>query len=337
MESSGIYETMRAHRADLLPKKNVVGIGVGLKERNGVLTNTRCIVVFVKKKQPKELLARWDLVPPSVMGVPTDVKEGEFIPMLLRTERWRPAPGGVSVGHYGITAGTLGCWVKDRRSRNWMILSNNHVMAKSNISMPGDAVLQPGPYDGGSPAYDRIARLARFVPLTKGTNEVDCAVADVLKPEQVDNSVFQVGTLVRGTGVAQLGDILVKSGRTTGLTTGIVTCLALDIYVYFGGSLGTILFTDQIEISGFYIVGGGDSGSIWCKGEKAVGLLFAGTIDGKRSIANHIETVLSQLDVVIGEAETYVDNILEIQYGEVAAERGRRLPVQAAGYWRLGI
>lgn len=46
-----------------------------------------------------------------------------------RTERWRPAPMGVSIGHYKGTAGTAGCLVKDKKTGEIMILSNTHVLA----------------------------------------------------------------------------------------------------------------------------------------------------------------------------------------------------------------
>ena len=47
----------------------------------------------------------------------------------------RPAPGGVSVGHPRVTAGTLGCLARGRRAprnRRILLLSNNHVIANSN-------------------------------------------------------------------------------------------------------------------------------------------------------------------------------------------------------------
>lgn len=46
-----------------------------------------------------------------------------------RTERWRPAPMGVSIGHYKGSAGTAGCLVKDEKTGEILILSNAHVSA----------------------------------------------------------------------------------------------------------------------------------------------------------------------------------------------------------------
>ncbi len=46
-----------------------------------------------------------------------------------------------------------------------MILSNNHVLANSNAARLGDAILQPGVYDGGKFPQDHIADLLEFVTL----------------------------------------------------------------------------------------------------------------------------------------------------------------------------
>ncbi|MBM3140734.1 MAG: hypothetical protein FJZ92_11170 [Chloroflexi bacterium] len=76
----------------------------------------------------------------------------------------RPVPIGVSTGHPAITAGTIGARVRDA-SGNVYALSNNHVYANTNAAQIGDAVIQPGTYDGGSSPADDIATLAAFVPI----------------------------------------------------------------------------------------------------------------------------------------------------------------------------
>jgi hypothetical protein len=86
----------------------------------------------------------------------------------------------VSIGLFQITAGTLGCVVRDRRSGVRLILSNNHVLANSNNASPGDPILQPGPYDGGSQDRDVIARLERFVKLQFTTAPGTCGIAQTV-------------------------------------------------------------------------------------------------------------------------------------------------------------
>jgi hypothetical protein len=71
----------------------------------------------------------------------------------------------VGIGHYKITAGTLGAIVTDRNTGEKLILSNNHVLANSNDALVGDPILQPGPTDGGQNPGDIVARLERFVRL----------------------------------------------------------------------------------------------------------------------------------------------------------------------------
>jgi hypothetical protein len=59
----------------LLQKKNVVGVGIGLRERNGQLTDQMVLTVMVRKKRPRFLLRADDLIPSELDGVPIDVKQ----------------------------------------------------------------------------------------------------------------------------------------------------------------------------------------------------------------------------------------------------------------------
>src|SRR6185369_9726160 len=95
-------------------------------------------------------------------------------------ERRRPLVIGCSIGHFKITAGTLGCFVRDRSTGEILILSNNHVLANENSAIAGDAIIQPGDFDGGKKSTDTIGKLRSFVRLKKtGKNLVDCAVASI--------------------------------------------------------------------------------------------------------------------------------------------------------------
>jgi hypothetical protein len=156
---------------DLLAKQNVIGVAVGFKESEGVVSDQLALVALVKEKKPVAQLATRDVIPRDVDGVRTDV----YVVGDLRAQaavsgdpksRFRPIiPCGVSIGHTGITAGTLGTVVRDRVTGEILLLSNNHVFANSNQGMPGDAILQPGPLDGGRQPGDIVAQLERFVPL----------------------------------------------------------------------------------------------------------------------------------------------------------------------------
>jgi hypothetical protein len=318
----------------LLSMPNVVGVGIGYKTVGQVKTKEISIVVMVQRKLPKAALTADAMIPSQMAGVDVDVIQvGEIRAQASRTDRVRPAPGGVSLGHYKITAGTLGCVVRDRSTNVRLILSNNHVLANSNDATPGDAILQPGPVDGGSPANDTIATLERFCPIDFGsepgvcglagsyaslgnaiaallgskhrlnvfqsnpqaTNLVDAAVARPVNDGDVLDEILEIGA-VQGTLEATLGLPLRKSGRTTGLTTGEVTLLNATINVSYGAGK-TARYENQIVAGA--MSQGGDSGSLVVHGTelKAVGLLFAGS--NQSTIINPIQAVLDCLQVTV--------------------------------------
>ncbi len=63
---------------------------------------------------------------------------------------------GSSIGHYKVTAGTLGGFVRDREGV--YILSNNHVLANSNKAEGPDPILLPGPADNPNAGLRRSGR-----------------------------------------------------------------------------------------------------------------------------------------------------------------------------------
>jgi hypothetical protein len=225
-------------------------------------------------------------------------------------KRNRPLRVGGSCGHFNITAGTLGCFVKRRSDGVVLILSNNHVLANENAAKIGDAILQPGQFDGGTKAKDAIGVLAAFVKLKPvGINFVDCAVASLKATIKYNAKKLQ------GLGdLAGLGSVFVdegtrvgKSGRTTGTTRGRVTAFELD-NVVVGYDIGNLRFDNQIEIEGYPdgadpFSRGGDSGSLIVDDDlKAVALLFAGGDQGGSNgqgltYANPIRKVLDALKV----------------------------------------
>jgi hypothetical protein len=79
MSDGEVYERVRAvkraHERGLLRKANVVGVGVGLRQRGGVRTGEVVLVVMVRQKRPAEQLAAEDRIPAEIDGVPVDVQE----------------------------------------------------------------------------------------------------------------------------------------------------------------------------------------------------------------------------------------------------------------------
>jgi hypothetical protein len=60
---------------ELLKKANVVGIGVGLRQRGGELTGEVALIVMVRKKISNSILAPEDRIPAEINDVPVDVLE----------------------------------------------------------------------------------------------------------------------------------------------------------------------------------------------------------------------------------------------------------------------
>ncbi len=312
----------------LFGRRNVVACGVGFKQREGRVTDEPCVIVSVTKKLPKAQLAAEDIVPQKLDEVPTDVVEIGVVRALQGHQgKWRPAPGGVSVGHVDITAGTIGCLVS--RGDDIFILSNNHVLANSNKGQIGDAILQPGRYDGGTLA-DQIATLLEFVPIdfgqlpaecpwaksteavlnalaqavgsshrmmavrqTAGVNQVDAALGKPLSPDLVTKEILEIG-VPKGVKEVELGMAIQKSGRTTGLTHDSVIQIDVTVQVSYDGQIAT--FTGQFAAGP--MSKGGDSGSaVLTEDGYVVGLLFAGS--DSVTFMNPIQAVLSALNVQV--------------------------------------
>ena len=60
---------------ELLKKANVVGVGVGLRQRDGQLTGEVALIVMVRKKVSNSQLAPEDRIPMEINNVPVDVLE----------------------------------------------------------------------------------------------------------------------------------------------------------------------------------------------------------------------------------------------------------------------
>lgn len=325
-EINGLFNTHLAGR------KNVVGAGYGFKNGN----EDRALVVLVESKVPLEALSINDRIPAQIENIQTDVIEVGEIKVIQPQEvdprgRFRPAPGGVSIGHYQITAGTLGAIVKDVTTGDRLILSNNHVLARSNLAEYGDPILQPGTYDGGTLEEDQIAFLERYVPIdftgsatcsiAKGVariinvvakllgaahrleavrtqqevNIMDAALARPMDDSMVLDQILNIG-VVEGSIESTLGMKVRKQGRTTEYTEGTVIVVNTTINVNYGDQ-GVAQFQNQVVTTP--MSAGGDSGSLVLADRLgpilAVGLLFAGS--DQTMIYNPIGPVLERLSV----------------------------------------
>jgi hypothetical protein len=63
------------HESLLMQKANVIGVGIGYRERGGKLTDEVALVVNVIRKLPRFQLDPEDFIPNDIEGVPVDVRE----------------------------------------------------------------------------------------------------------------------------------------------------------------------------------------------------------------------------------------------------------------------
>lgn len=321
-----VQKVLTKNRKKLL-KKNIEAVGIGYKVKNGKQTCELSIICSVRKKLSIEKIIKKNLIPREIKGVKTDVIEVGII-KALHTTRHRPAPGGVSIAHIDVTAGTLGCVVKRENIR--YILSNSHVLALSGDAKIGDVIVQPGPHDSGKFPEDHIADLTDFVPInfsgvpsecpvsgvftmvingilwicrsktrlqsviqTEG-NLVDAAIAQSLNDEDISGEIMEIGKIT-GAKSAILGMKIQKSGRTTGLTQGEITQVDVSVNVQYGeGKIAQ--FDDQLMAGA--MSAGGDSGSaVLTENNEICGLLFAGS--ETTTVINRIENVFELLNVTL--------------------------------------
>ena len=184
--------------------------------------------------------------------------------------------------------------------------------ADENQATVGDALIQPGSFDGGSSPADNMAILADFEPIVfqscaaGGANVIDAAIGATTTALVGNSTAAGVGYgTPRSTTIAPAVNMKVKKvGRTTGFTKG--TIQAINATVNIGYSTGVACFVGQIVITPGSFSDGGDSGSLIVvdgKGRtkrddrRPVGLLYAGS--SSQTIANPIGPVLARFGVTI--------------------------------------
>jgi hypothetical protein len=270
--------------------------GVSYRESNARL------VVYV---EDEDTAAR---VPETLLGYPVEVrvvgriytlslppgKEGRTLAGVLglKTARWRPVPGGVSVGSVLITAGTMSSRVYEVGTGRRLMLSNRHVFWGPR----GTKVVQPGVYDGGRDPEDVVGYVYRYVDIKPppDTNLVDAALAEPVSDEVLSDEVLDVG-VITDIEEAREGATVCKSGRTTCYACNRVVDTHATVKVYGYPGMLYAIFEDQILTE--FLGAPGDSGSICVNPQtkRAVGLLFAGS--NVITVLNKVTNVCRLLNV----------------------------------------
>jgi hypothetical protein len=192
--------------------------------------------------------------------------------------------------------GTIGALV--RRDGVLCILSNNHVLARSGSAATGEDTVQPGLIDSNcSPSNSNIVGdfAGNLVPL--GTANVDAALSIARGTVDATGAILDIGVPLSSTQAPTIGLPVMKSGRTTGFTTGSITSINTSVTIQYQkgcnqGKKFNVSYTNQIVTGA--MSAGGDSGSLLISNDgtpNPVGLLFAGS--SSATIYNPIGAVVS--------------------------------------------
>ena len=293
---------------------------------------------------------------------PTASDAAIVVPTPLQTARFpAPVPLGTTGGNAsdlstsgGVTyccSGTIGSLVS--RGGKLYILSNTHVLARSDLAVAGEAIIQPGLVDNNCSSAGTVtaATLFEFFNLENDPRpNVDAALAEIV-PGAVDplGTIIQLGgtavggqptdgTPNPGPGVAPtIGRHVAKSGAATGLTCGTILAITATTNVEYqkgcnSGSTYVCDFTDQIVVADAGFSAQGDSGSLVVTQDTAdpVGLLFSGS--STDTVANPVSVIMQQLaDKVTGEQFVFAGDNAVGPHAVAACAIPQQTPAQAFG------
>lgn len=228
---------------------------------------------------------------------PNDQSLAQAAPVKLGTSGGNANDLGTTV----CCIGTLGSLWTAPGIANPVILSNNHVLNRSDKGVPGEAINQPLQLACSNPATPplTVAHLTQGALLKPPANEpgqcpgstaplcghapknVDAAIAAITSGQvDLSGTILDLGP-VGTTSIAALppsnvlpipapgvGLAVSKSGRTTGLTCSTVQSINGSFQIDYDATCGdtspafTAIFTNQVAISGGSFSAGGDSGSL---------------------------------------------------------------------------
>src|SRR5215472_1560124 len=206
-------------------------------------------------------------------------------------------------------SGTLGSLVRGANGTLY-ILSNNHVLARTDQAVVGEDISQPGLIDNNCVAPRIVADYSAKVAL--GSN-VDCAVAALRAGTMnTTGSIQGVGTPSVNVASPSVGMAVQKSGRTTGHTTGTIGSVNTSVNVQYQRTCGSgrkinFSYTNQVVINSNTFSAGGDSGSLILSTGACphpVALLFAGS--SSTTIGNPIGEVMTKMSGALGSSLTFV-------------------------------
>jgi len=288
---------------------NVVNIGIGVKEKDGKLTDEGCIKIVVKEKKSEADLAPNEIIPKQIDGVATDVIVDEKrVPQAVCTRdesNYRPIKGGIRINNYrnGSGAGgsgTLGCLAQLVSDDSWVILSNHHVLYGDD-GEDGDPIGQP--WVGCSWCCKTNVVAENF----DKDESLDCAIAKVKDDISIDNMILEIGNISGlGAAAAVNGERVRKRGATTGFTSGTISFIdpvTKEVTVDprpAGGPAHDPGGCTNYEPGVTVFTNPGDSGSVYVNDDnEVVALHHAGGSTSNKSYGNDILQIQTALNIRI--------------------------------------
>jgi hypothetical protein len=289
----------------------VVSVDLGMRQVNGEYVEELAWRIFVKEKLPVSELKPEQILPKEIAGLITDVFTQVILREALDTNEYRPLWGGIQISSFRGGWGTMGCFVTDTLAGNNHIhlLSNCHVIG----SQSGFIIGQPNaPTDSCCCCFcGGIAKVVRgIIGTVAGPNSIDAAIAKLAGQAPLDianvhyaNSIMQIGPVFGSDVGLAIGDRVRKRGRTTELTSGVVTSISFTAPVAANPPNPAATYTlNQIEIvpdAGIpNMVLPGDSGSAIVNNRNQVVGLIAWQ-GGANAYGNLISNVIANLNVAV--------------------------------------
>lgn len=278
-----------AHQLEENLPPGVWSVGVGLREKAGHLENEICLVFLTHRKRAVGQLTDGEVIPSSIDGIPTDVREMTPSPHASPYEKIDPLLGGVSMtveGKAGFS-GTLGGIFRTRQDRRLVAITNRHVV---RLNAFGWLRGQRGRIEAYQPT---VSAANQFGSVLQESKWPDCA--SVVINEQLRGARPRLRATdgrpeleLAAIGVPRVNDEVFKVGARTGFTEARVTYVS-RVDVALNPRVGR---TDPISDHG-------DSGSLWCRqdaeGVVAVALHWGGS-SGVAS-AHQMVAVQKALDI----------------------------------------
>jgi hypothetical protein len=251
-------------------------------------------------------------------------QQAQSIPIKLGTSGGNANDSSVQGNLIYCCSGTLGSLLQ--RNGNYYILSNNHVLARSDSATLGDAIIQPGLIDANcsTTGTTTVGNLSQFVNLEAAGANADAAIAQIVSGTvDTGGNILSLGSTATGSNpdpgpphtgngiAATVGEAVAKSGRSSGLTCSTVAAIEISAMVSYQkgcntGSTFSVTYTGQVSVSGGTFSAAGDSGSLIVDENTAdpVALLYAGS--DSDTVGNPVADVLSALQDSQGNRPAFV-------------------------------